>query len=430
MPRAGEELALATLPYDQLLLKWISDRLNFFRVGTHSRRSIGSEVARAYPEVELLAPALVDFDEWIDAQPVGITRAPVTPAAQVLLLERLSRLSMEGRLTGATGGKQRLHGYAAYCPAREVSLAGGSYPKVPAAASKWAGGDATYHEETEPIGDWPRAGPEHVEPQPSFRVARYAVERAGFLGVKMYPPVGFRPIGNEALFDSGPAQAEHRGARLDNALCRLYSWCQEKQVPVLVHCGSGNSFSLAALDCPHPAHWGDVLERYKDLRLCLGHIGHIEGLPRERPSTGYTPQQIEDSWPGHAARLMQRYDNVYADVADFETTSSEPYLPPGDVEVLRYLMKTYPKFRDRILYGSDWFMNNLLGDQDQYFKRFHSGFAAIFKEVTGYDAAAVFRGNALRFLFGQDQKNLNRQRLLAYYQAAHSEAPAWLADSG
>lgn len=423
---AGEEVEVATRAYDVLLLSWLSDRLNFFLVGTHSRRSIGREVAQTYPEAELLAPALVDFDEWIDAgSGLGLTRAPVTPAAQVLLLEQLSRRAMQGQLTGTAGGTQRLHGYAAFCPAREISLAEASYPKVPAADSKWAGPDTAYHEETEPIGDWHLAGPTRVEPQPSFRLARHAIERAGFLGVKLYPPVGFRPVGNESLFDVGSAQAEHRGARLDNALCRLYSWCQEKQVPVLVHCGVGNSFSLGAMECPHPAHWGKVLERYPKLRLCLGHLGHVEGLPK-RPPGGYTPEQIEQGWPAEAARLMERYDHVYADIADFHTLRASPYVEPGDTEVLRYLMRTYPRFRGRLLYGSDWFMNNLLGEHDQYLKRFHAGFAEVFEEETGYDAAAVFEGNARRFLFGEGEGNPNRRRLLAYYQAAHVQAPPWL----
>jgi len=76
----------------------------------------------------------------------------------------------------------------------------------------------------------PRGGLEAV-----MRTKR-AIETQGFVGVKLYPPLGFRPIGNE-------------DKELDKALLELYGYCCKEEgnpVPIIAHCSwSGGSIPIS-----------------------------------------------------------------------------------------------------------------------------------------------------------------------------------------
>src|SRR5205814_1201277 len=101
----------------------------------------------------------------------------------------------------------RFHGLVAFDPLREIEADGtvdDASPLPPPRGVTWedrltetadAGGTATV--------------------KGSFVVVRHAIEQAGFVGVKLYPPVGFRPALNAGRTDLGDAQL---GARLDAVL--------------------------------------------------------------------------------------------------------------------------------------------------------------------------------------------------------------------
>ena len=64
-----------------------------------------------------------------------------------------------------------------------------------------------------------------------------AIRNQHFIGIKLYPPMGFRPIGNAELEDSpfpsiiARKLAPNVGRKIDDALLVLYKWCLEHQVP-------------------------------------------------------------------------------------------------------------------------------------------------------------------------------------------------------
>src|SRR5207248_2044145 len=143
--------------------------------------------AETYPSVTLFTPCLVDYDAWSD------DRAPTPLATQILIQEVISRLSIQGKIQRADA---RFHPFVAFDPRRDAEA-------KPAAAAP------DNH-------DKPIAVP--TSNSGALEMVRYAIESAGFLGVKIYPAVGFAPIDNVRWRRRQPLSA-----RIDAALRALYA---------------------------------------------------------------------------------------------------------------------------------------------------------------------------------------------------------------
>jgi len=382
----------------------------FLAVGRHSRLAAASQLADTYPDVSLFVPSLVDFDEWIDK---GTAKAPVTPGQQILLLEQIARLSILDRLPAGKREMQRVHPFVAFDPLREISRNPADY-SIAAPVKRWR----ENKEAEPPLADawWERPVREVPTAKGSFETVRVAIEKMGFIGVKLYPPVGFKASGN-----GGP-----NGVRLDAALHRLFSYCSANDVPVMAHCGSSNAFSRDALESAHPRNWADTLETYPKLRFCFGHLGHSEGV-EDPPDQAH----IERGWAWNAVQLMRAHPNVFADLGNTTTSSEAPYLGRTDRAVLKAVFKIEengaPVLPRRLTYGSDWFMNTLLGDHADYYRRMSQALARVLSDLPGFDFKALVSENALQFLFGpRGSTNKNRARLIAYYERHGARRPAWL----
>ena len=116
---------------------------------------------------------------------------------------------------------------------------------------------------------------EAQRPGSSLANVQYAIMEKGFIGVKIYPPMGFKAWGN-----ANPA--------IDAALKRLYVWCRDNDVPIMAHaensigagCGYGNLAS--------PAYWKKLLDtnQYDKLRINLAHFGAFDEILRPGAPTG------------------------------------------------------------------------------------------------------------------------------------------------
>ena len=189
-------------------------------------------------DIVLFAPALVDFSNWLGDS----AASPLQQ--QVELMDALARRQKKGRM----------HGYVAFDPLRQL------------------------------------LAEEKRQAQTSLTLAKAAVETQGFLGVKVYSPMGFRPTGNAGAGTTFPAAVigDRRdfGARLDKALDDLYAWCSRDGVAILAHAANSQAanreFGLRA----DPKFWRIVLKKHRELRLNLAHFGRFEiDRPRRRQST-------------------------------------------------------------------------------------------------------------------------------------------------
>lgn len=356
----------------------------------HPRGAIAATLAQTFATVTLFTPALVDYDAWSE------DRAPTPLWTQILIQEAIARLSIEGRV-GRPGA--RFHPFVAFDPRRDVEAG-----RPPA---RLAGAPMT------PAASRPPLPP--TAASPALEMVRYAIERAGFLGVKLYPPVGFAPLDNLHLRAHLPF-----AARLDEALSALYGYCQAAEVPITTHASASNEYGLGLHTLVAPERWRPVLERYPALRLNFGHFGHDYGV-EDRGA----PRETATAWIYQAAALIERYPNVYADLSNSPLVYDPAYAARLR-ELLADVMGRYPRVKRRLMYGSDWWLSRLDPDADTAVEKFRTTFAGL---LPGEEIADVMGRNALRFLgflddAGQPRRGAAAARLRRFYGGA--ALPSWL----
>ena len=214
------------------------------------RARIAASLATIYPTVSLFTPLLVDYDAWSD------DHARSSLASQVPVNELVAKLSIRGRIARADA---RLHPFIAFDPLRNGGLA----------------------------------------------IVQQAVLRSGFIGVKLYPPVGFLPLGNAEI---GSDRA--RGEALDAALRGLYALCESEEIPITAHASPGNEFALAAT-----ARWRRpcggrrcCMSSRIPVRLNFGHFGHETGTADGAEGIDDAQRlmrQAAEIITGHRARLCR-----------------------------------------------------------------------------------------------------------------------------
>jgi Amidohydrolase len=172
----------------------------------------------------LTCPALVDFNYWLDDK----SRTALKDQVELMALLSLRQ-------------PRPMYGFAAFDPLREI-----------------------------------RRKPEDPSP---LAIVQEAVMKHGFLGAKLYSPMGFKPTDNAEHGLIFPAYAalgeEGFRAALDKALDSLYSWCEANEAPILAHTtdsqSAGPEFALRA----EPRFWEKVLTKYPKLKLNLAHFGNF-----------------------------------------------------------------------------------------------------------------------------------------------------------
>ena len=233
---------------------------------------------------------------------------------QVEMLEGISTLSMRGALPG--GGGARLHPSVGFDPRRQVRAVVAGAPDTP------------------------------------FDIVKSAVLEHGFVGVKVYPPMGWRPVGNRATVDMPDAEAK----LLDQELRKFYTWCEQEQVPITAHGNRSNHAHETFKNFAGPAGWAAVLREFPDLHLNLGHFG---GPPVPAPGS---------SWPWRIAALTAKHEHVYADVGNHRIDDAE--VASGYASMLAQMFgdTAIRIISERLMYGSDWFMLAILPKHEDFLR--------------------------------------------------------------
>lgn len=153
-----------------------------------------------------------------------------------------------------------------------------------------------------------------------------ALDEGMFKGVKIYPVMGFTPD--------------------DRRLYPLYDYCAGRRVPITAHCQNGGIPGLEGYyRLAHPEYWRRVLRDFPELVLNLAHN-----------------DQTGSSWQRQIWELIQHYPNVYTDVA-YDT---EMWLMPRRYfKTIQKMLRT-PTLRNRLLFGTDWYMGRFLWTEKSY----------------------------------------------------------------
>ncbi len=343
-PEAAAYLGLRVEPRrEAFAVRDIPAAIKFVSNLASSRIDVAQRLIDTYADITVFTPMLVDMAQ-------GVTDWPVTTLQeQIDLHEKISRLSIMGRLS-----------------------------RRPALLLPFVGFD-------------PRS---ELHAPGTLDSVKDAVESKGFAGVKMYPPMGFWPIGNTSDVDA--------------ILSELYEWCEAEEVPVTVHCnrsqGAGSDANDGRSD---PERWGRVLAAHPSLRLNLGHFGGVEYLPEGK------------GWPEQIAGLAVRFAHVYADLGCHTALLTAQ----GRVDYRDLLgrigLGADTPMRDRIMYGSDWSM--LL--QHHGYDGYPSAVASAFDEEEG---ERLMGGRALDFLGLGANLTANGRRIVDRITRLGADPATWL----
>ena len=335
----------------------------------HYRFEIVREHIRRYPRVHLLTPLIVDFDKWL---PRGSDASPSTSIGDQLEVMRLinRKLAHEGVVT-------RVHPFVGFDPWRAIV-------------------DSNVLEET-----------------------KRAVRCGGAAGVKLYPPMGFRPIDNEhAPFPDGVGGSAF-GKELDRVLNALYSWCEEDGVPVVAHCADSNYSQKVYADDKRasPQWWAKVIPvgegGHPQLRLDLGHSGATSDQ-----DWGATPSL----WPQFVGCMMRPDNRVYSDLSYHPAITASQAANEQYFKSLSEFIGANSAARDRLMYGSDWAMVEIEKSAKNYLSEFVRGSR---QELNDEQTRKILGANAAAFL-GLRNGEPGRERLLGYYKHEEPTTPEFL----
>lgn len=343
------------------------DTLRWATLLTRSRRGILFELKELFgktDEIGVFSPSIVDFELWLRADEGNF--APSPQRDQIDVMARIARQETDVVL---------LH-FASFCPLR-------------AAVDARAGRD-------------PLANVKHAM-------------KNGFAGVKLYPPMGFRPIRNlrEARFGQKRGR-KATGAELNTQLRNLYKWCVDNDVPIKSHANNSLDAQPCSAQGANPGIWAEVYaEGYTDLRVNAAHFGGFEEttMPREDCSGGPT------DWDETAAGLANRNPNVYLDVGFWtEVTRIAGGRRGQYLALMRDLLARNPNLPNQIMYGSDWSMIGRLKNHEYYLADVKRAF-----EELGLPLQAMMHDNAKRYL-GLDREGVQLDRLRRFFGPKHKFA--------
>lgn len=169
-----------------------------------------------------------------------------------------------------------------------------------------------------------------------------------FAGIKIYPPLGFNPW---------PIEDEIELKKVKE----LYSYCQEKSIPITTHCSKGGFRVVGknpAEKYNSPATWEKVLKKYQNLKLNFAHFGG-------KLSAGKWQKKIIE------LILNEKYPNVYVDIS-YVSFNDKSY--KSLEKMINKLCKSEEekgKVKSKILFGTDFSVNlfeiNSYQDYIKYF---------------------------------------------------------------
>jgi predicted TIM-barrel fold metal-dependent hydrolase len=345
-----------------------------------------NQLIETWPDVDLFVPLMIDYEYWFANSLDNPLGSQVENMFREVVLPHMGRI----------------HPFVPFDPAREIAYRKGM---------------------VNPDGQLERYSP--------LSVVRDAIESKGFIGVKLYNSIGYRPLGNAdpelALKRRHIAVRNQKlpflfdGEDYDEVLCSLYDYCVDNGVPITAHCVMDGieAYPDASLDFGRAVFWAEVLrqDRYRDLHLNLAHFGW-----NQSPGQGFAG---DESWARDVCRLIVKYDHVYTDVSHHRvlTESGRKQFTRGYRRMMTDFSADIEKIKSRILYGTDWHVLKRI----EGYREFLVHYLRVLEETGMYDDHDLDRfrgGNALEFL-GLLPGGANRTRLLRLYQSHGTTIPEW-----
>lgn len=257
---------------------------------------------------------------------------------------------------------------------------------------------------------------------PSLSLVQDAVLNKGFAGVKIYPPMGFRAIGNSAgdvdnshadrvyqraLRAAGKTAELSVGEALDAALRELYGWAEANNVPIKAHANNSIESQTCGGIKASPQYWMEVLGEFSRLKVNLAHFGGFEETSEQR-SDRCDPGP--NDWEDLMGELIASSDTVYFDTGYWMELITDRRADRRTIAArTEKFFSDYPDAKSRIMFGTDW---SMIG-KDPGHERYLEIIDETIRELFAGDQTAqqnYFGRNAIRFLgLGKNRALLQRR---------------------
>ena len=264
---------------------------------------------------------------------------------------------------------------------------------------------------------------DHLERTGSLALVKDAIENKGFIGVKLYNALGYRPTENDLpeVVENRQKIALHKkkyvfdGAEYDEVLSELYDYCVENDVPITTHCGMYGTepYPGASFHFGQAVFWRKVLDqqKYKNLNLNLAHFGWYFKTGYEEPP----------SWIKDICGMLNDYDHLYTDVAHQRIVSRR--YRRRITEDYKKIIRDFPIVKERLMFGIDWHVIIRV----KHYERFKKEFIRALTNgnlLTAAELEAFLGGNALNFL-KLHRGMSNWDRLDKFYKRHDITPPEW-----
>ncbi|WP_457301555.1 amidohydrolase family protein, partial [Phyllobacterium sp. P5_D12] len=317
------------------------------------------------PQPALLAPALVDMDKWLEES----AKSPLIDQMEVMGFVFQRRES------------PAVHGYFPFDPLREIYFRQKKGPEVS-----------------------------------SLRMCKDALLNHGFIGAKVYPPMGFRASKNSGTYPDKIHKdlSGNLSTLLDGVLDEFYALCVDLDAPILTHAYASNAANKDYGMRADPAFWSPVFQKHRKLRGCLGHFGSFDLIS----ASAHSQTLPEASWEWTFGRDIVRLPNnrIFADMSYFsEVLTLKTAERDALAATFRRWVETFDPGIERLVFGTDWLMlgkerdfGNYIPEVD-YFLQHDCG-------VSAEGRRRFFFENAINFL-GLERGGGTRKRVLSFYAA-------------
>lgn len=257
------------------------------------------------------------------------------------------------------------------------------------------------------------------EQDASFELVKKAIGQYGFVGVKIYPPMGFMPYGNSEPYPGKQAHPDVK--KLNAVMLRLATWCAQNNVPIMAHSGESNGRDQGEDEFGGPNGWKALLQKLEITSpsvSLVGNLGHFGGGSDE-------PRHPKNDWPSEFAKLMRDppENRLYGDLAYWEQLrwcdAKHPKCTVAKSR-LKAAIRANPAVTGRIMFGTDWDMLSQEPDWGSYPSQVIGNLGGLLPSMEKF-----LYLNALA-CFGLAPGGAQRNRVIARLSAAVGDIPPWL----
>lgn len=174
----------------------------------------------------------------------------------------------------------------------------------------------------------------------------------GFMGVKMYPPLGYSP----------DYKSKDNPPWLNKNLFELYTFCSKNKVPITAHTSPGGirgfgSSPRKASRLAHPIEWFNVLNDFPKLKVNLAHYGGNSSFTKtftgDFPDS--PPKVYKTPWANIIRFYSREFGNVWGDIAFHDNITENPSTYS---QAIREACSLYTG--DRVLFGTDYPLHEII----------------------------------------------------------------------